>query len=267
MLGGEDQVVAGVPVPEGGSVLQVQGFVDVMTNARMKVDEMCGYSLNMYMIPLQDFDTTVTYDILWDKLVPKDDTDTDLLVLDEAAVDIAPEEEPGDPDLETILGIHGTPLQVMFRRNQMFTFPSNPRHVHLDTSHYYWPSERVPINITRRVYASGPSMCLFGFSSPTMDITTTGLRSTPVLKDWGRMQFIQDTLKDMLKNALGLVEAGAETPYVDAQAFLVDLLESNVIEEALAADHLLSMAYNVFTRLNFKVDMPENNGKAELTSG
>jgi len=267
VTGGEDQVIAGVPVPDGGSVLQVQGFVDIMVNARMKLDEMCGYSLNMYMIPLSDFDSVQTYDVLWDTMVPKDDTDDDLLDLDEGAPDTAPEEEPGDPDLETILGIHGTPLTRMFHRNTLFTYANNPRHAHLDTNHYYWPSERVPINIKRRVFANGPSMCLFGFSSPTMDITTTSLRSTPVLKDWGRMQFIQDTLRDMLKNALGLVEAGATTPYVDAQSFLVDLLESNVIEESLAADNLLSVAYNLFTRLNFKVDMPENNGKSELTSG
>jgi len=266
--GGTDRVVAAVPVPAGGSLLQVGGSVSIMPVAAIPIDAMTAYSLNMYVIPVPDFDTPVTLDVLWDNIVPKDDDATDTLDLDEAGSgDTNPEFEVGSPDLETILGIHGTNITRVFGRKRFLSYGSHPMFSHINSTPFFWPAEDVPVRINRKVRVQSPSMVVLGMSAPALDITVTTLQSTPTLAEWGRMSFLKDTLTDMVKNSLGLVEAGAETPYEEAQALIVKLLETNVIEEAGVAAHLLSTAYNVYSKLNFKIDMPEVSVGGELTAG
>ncbi len=262
-----DKVIAGVPIPPGGAVLQVQGHVDVMTDVCVAIDAEVRYALNAYVIPMTDFDSSVDVNTLWDNIVPKDDAATGDIEANESSADGDPEYEPGSPDLETIVGIHGTPLVPVFRRERAMTYASHPMFAHLDTTNFFWPAERIPVSISKKVRVDQPSMLLWGFSSPLLDITTTSSLVTPTLQEWGRMQFMKDALTDMMKNALQLVEAGSETPYEEAQAHIVKLLEKVVIEEAGVAAHLTAVAFNVYSSMNFKVDMPEQGVNLELTGG
>ncbi len=266
VTGATDRVIAGVAVVRGGSVLQISGHIDVMPVQRLAIEEVVNFSLKAYMIPVPDFDTSIGYDVLWDRFVPKDDSATDTIDIDEAAADTDPEDEPGSVDLERILGLHGSRLIRVFDRKTEFSVAGFPRHIHLDTTHFYWPSIRIPVRINRKISASEPSVVVFGMSSPNMGEHTTTLHVTPTIQEWAKMLFLPDTLTDMLKQAIGAVETGAETPYVEAQALIVKLMAPKMIEEATRATDYLATSLEVGVDLNFKVGYPDNEIRGELSA-
>ncbi len=266
VTGQSDEVVAGVAITRGGSLLQVQGHIDVMPIQRLAIEEVVNFSLSAYVIPVPDFDTSITYDVVWDRFVPKDDEATDPIDIDEAAADANPEDEPGDIDLEAVLGLHGTRLTRIFSRKTEFSVAGFPRHIHLDTTHFYWPSIRIPIRINKRVNCSEPCVVLFGLTSPLMDSHATTKHSTPTLQEWAKMLFMPDTITDMLKQAIGAVETGAETPYVEAQALIVKLMAPLMIEEAARGSDYLATSLDVGVDLNFKVGYPDSEMRKELTA-
>ena len=145
VTGQSDLVIAGVAIVRGGSVMQVQGHIDVMPIQALTIRQVANFSIKAYVIPVPDFDTAITYDVLWDRFVPKDDAATDSIDIDEAAADTDVEDEPGMVDLESILGLHGTKLTRVFSRKTEFSVAGFPRHIHKDTTHFYWPSIRIPI--------------------------------------------------------------------------------------------------------------------------
>lgn len=261
-----DRVVAGVAVPRGARVTQVSGHIDVMTTTRMIIDEVLDYSLRAFMIPVHDFDTQITYDQIWDNLVPKDDAATDTIDADEAAGDVVAIDTPGLPDLETIMGIHGTKLISVYKRQGQFSYPSHPMHAHLDTNAKYWPGERHNIKINRPIFAPEPSLLLFAVSNPASLATRTTLDSSPTITEWARMSVLEYTLQQMMINFIGAVETGAETPWEEAQALIVKLMEPAQIEESAVTGHFLSLALQANVKMNFKVDYPEKRLGGELTT-
>ncbi len=175
-----DRVVAGVAVPRGAKVSQVSGHIDIMTTTRLPIDQVANYSLRGFMIPVHDFDTQITYDQLWDNLVPKDDAATDTVDVDEAAGDSQAIDQPGLPDLDTIMSIHGTKLISTYKKMVEMSYASNPQHSHIDvitpfTDHFYWPAQRHGIRLNRGYFAPEPSLFLLAVSNPATTSTTTTL--------------------------------------------------------------------------------------------
>lgn len=266
-----DRVVAGVAVPRGAKVTQVSGHLDIMPNARINIDEVVNFSIRGFMIPVHDFDTQITYDQIWDNLVPKDDAATDTIDADEDSGDTTAIDTPGLPDLETIMGIHGTKLTSVYKKKLEWSYASHPMHSHIDvitpfTQHFYWPAERYRINLNRGYSADEPSLFLIAVSNPASSATATALHSSPTITEWARMSVLEYTLQQMMINFIGATEAGAQTPYVEAQALVVKLMEPTVIEEAAVAGHYVDPNLNVGVALNFKVQYPEMRVKGELTS-
>lgn len=266
-----DRVVAGVAVPRGASVIQVQGFIDVSVADRIKVDAVFDYSLRGFMIPVHDFDTVITYDEIWDRLVPKDDAATDTIDADEAAADVVAIDTPGLPDLETIMGIHGTKLTSVYKKKVNVSFATDAKFAHNDeitpfTDRFYWPARRHSITLNRRYTAMEPSLFLLAVSNPGSGATATALHSSPTITEWARMSVLEYTLQQMMINFIGATEAGATTPYVEAQALIVKLMEPTVIEESTVSGHYVDPKLNANVGLNFKVDYPEKRVGGELSS-
>lgn len=263
---GADRVVAGVAVPRGGSVLQVQGHIDVMTPVRIAIDEIVNYTLRSYFIPVPDFDTPDTYGDIWDRFVPKDESGTDTIDVDELAVDTDVTDVMGEPDLESIMGIRGTKLKKVYKNSQEMSYASHPMFPHLDTTNFYWPAQRHSIKMNRKVSAEEPGVLLYAVSSPSTTATATGLHSTPPIDEWARMSVLDYTLDQMMMNFIGATEAGATVTYAGAQALLVKLMEPPVIEESAVAGHYLGTILNIGASLNFKVKYPMKTVRGEISS-
>lgn len=257
-----DQVFLGVPIPPGGRVLQVQGKCAVMPSARLKIEEVVAYGVKAFVMPVFDPDTQQTYDLLWDALVEKDQVGSSLLDLDTSATDTTPEEELGEWDLQDVLGINATRMVEVYERERLISYPTHPMNAHLDTSvHYFWPAEAFNIRVMKPVFVEQPAMLLFGFSSPAMDRTTTGLRSTPLEREWAQMTYMDDTISDMVKNAAGLTASGTQEAGVEAQAMLAELVEDSVIEETARANALLAVTWllNIDATIQIEMNQPSPN--------
>lgn len=263
----EDQVISLCPIPPGGRLLQVQGSVHVMPSAAIAIDEIVVYALHGYVLPVLDPDLADNVDDIWDNLVPKGQSigSAGVIDLDQVAEDVEPVWEPGLENPEQMLNIDVMNIAEFYSRQRVMTYASHPMLAHLDTTLKYLPAEVARVKVNRSYSVRQPSMAMLGFSSPQTGSTTTSLQTAPSEKEWGLMFFLKNTVLQMVTHALGTIEAGAESPYVEAALFLARLVVADVIEESAVAAHLMPVTYNVYTRLAFKVDMPDRLVGHELS--
>ncbi len=268
---GADLVIAGVAVPRNGAVVQVSGHLDVMPTARLPIDSLTNFSVRMYLIPMPDFDTQDSYDDIWDRFVPKDDAATDTIDVDESAADSDEVDTLGIPDLESIMGIRGTKLTSVYKRGVEWSYASKPMYPTHDqitpfTDEFFWPAERFPININRKVGTPEPALLLLAVSNPVTTNTTSTGHSSPTIQEWGRMTMMDETLKQMKMAYLGETEAGATVIWTEAQALAVKLMEPPVVESGAVAGHYLESTLQASCKLNFKVQYPEMSIRREISS-
>ena len=79
------------------------------------------------------------------------------------------------------------------------------------------------------------------------------------------MKYIELVLEQALMQHFGLVESGAETPWVEAAQLLRKFLEPDVHEEDAAA--WSSGTLRVFTNVTMDVSVPGSMGKIQLGTG
>ena len=229
----QDQVVAVCPIPPGGRMLQVQGSVHVAPEGAIAIDEMLVYGLHGYILPVLDPDLADSVDDIWDNLVPKGQNvgTAGVIDLDQTAEDLEPVWEPGLENLEQLLNIDVMNIAEFYSRQRVMSWASHPMLGHLDTTLKYLPAEVARVKVNRGYSVRQPSMAMLGFSSPATTSTTATLQAAPTEKEWGLMFFLKNTVLDMVTHALGTIEAGAESPYVEAAAFIARLVIATVIAE------------------------------------
>lgn len=268
IISNTDQVVAVAPIPPGGRLLQVQGSCHVSVSGPINIDELVVYALHGYILPVLDPDAGDSVDDIWDNLVPKGQSvaAAGAIDLDTVAEDTEPVWEPGLENPEQLLNIDVMNIQEFYSRQRIMSWASHPMLGHLDTTLKYMPAEVARVKVNRGYRVRQPSIAMIGFSFPETTSTTQTLQAPPTEKEWGLMFFLKNTVLDMVTHALGTIEAGAESPYVEAAAFIARIVISTVIEEAAVAAHLIPQTFNVYTRLAFKVDMPDRLVGNELSA-
>ncbi len=265
---GTDEVICGVPIPPGGQLQAVRGQMSVKDTTRELEKDMMFYSVHGYVLPVLDPDAAATFESIWDTLVPKDETEAPAaLDFDTGTADDTPIDEPGDPNLNAVLGMDATDNVQIFKREKFLDIASHPVGLHLDTSQYWWPMDHFNVNIKRKVSVEQPAVCLFGISSPVAATTSATAPVAPTTKEWAMMMFLESTLEDMMKSIVGLTEAGATTPYVDASTFLAELLEPSLYEQTARAADFLDAIWDCNSHLNFQVNMPGSRSFSNLTAG
>ncbi len=144
--------------------------------------------------------------------------------------------EPGEASMDQIMGMQPVELELVYAREKMISFANSGRGWINATPDTYIPTDFFNINIKKKYFVSTPSVLLMGASAPNMDDIITSTPSTPTaVGHWYQMQFIKDTLDDMFKFLVGLVEAGAETPYEEAAQRIADWLYEDVLEHDAAS--------------------------------
>ena len=247
-----DEIIGVVWLPAGSSLNNVHMSVDVIGTS-IDVVKAALYGIDMYVLPVLDPDTTITPDAIWDNQVPKDDAvGSNVLDLDTAAADDDPVFEPGDPSIEKLIGMTTAPTRI-FRRRRILTFAKRASGFIAGTPNTYIPAEHFATKIGKKVRVENHSIALLGFSSPKTTITDTTFLAVDTNKDWAMLQYLQETAKDMLKQLVGLTEAGAETPYEDAASFISRWMEDFVEEDT---DAFIAQSWRVFADLSFDVTVP-----------
>ena len=231
---GSDEVLFGVSLPSGSRINNIRAQFNMSSNIlTSSLINGFMYAVEGWILPVHDPDLADTYEDIWDALVPKD-TDTDVLDLDTTALDITPFYEPGEADLSGLFEVGLVPERV-YHRHQLVTLFSPHASMFIgitSTDVEQWiPADNFTIDIKKNFAITQPSILVFGCSSPSLDDTTTTLPTALAENEWARVKYIGDTLGEALKDVLGLVEAGAETPWEEATDLLRKHLEPDLLEE------------------------------------
>lgn len=265
VLADTDAVVASCPLPSGGTLNGLNLAVRVHSVEDLPITDVVAYGLTGFVIPVLDPDTALTVDAMWDLQVPKDvavaegafDLDTD-------TSDPTPEFEPGDLDLEGIMGFGSQNAIEIFRRRTFISFPDSVVGFQPGTPDTFLAIDKFTTRIKRRVRVNQPAMILFGFSSPVLDRTTGTVDNIPSESEWTLLRYLEEFLVEAWKSLTGVIASGTQEVGTEMALFVADLLEQVMFEETAA--EFEAVAWNVFTRATFDISVPGTFKLGALTS-
>lgn len=262
---GTDLVFSGIDLPPGSTLNNVNLEVHVWQQETARAEKL-KYMVEGYILPVFDPEVATFYNTIWDQLVPKD-IDTDTVDLDTGAVDTSPFSEPGEVNWAQIMDV-GLKPEKIYSRTKMLSF-ANSSFGNYDSQTAYpeiWtPRDVFHIKLGKRRRVYQPSIVAFAIGSPAYDDTTATELTTLSEAEWPRMRYIEMVLEQAITQLLGLVEAGAETPWEEATALLRKVLEPDVIE--MNVDELLSVNFDIWCYGVYDISVEGRIAKPQLTSG
>lgn len=235
VIAGADSVVAGVYLPANTMFHGVAGHCTFEAAVERGLNEVALGALAGYILPLPDPDSSGTLSAQWDALVPKD-SNSDDLDLDTGAGDATPFWEPGFTKWEEVFDV-GYQVRSLYNKHFMASMGQNAIAVNRDPAtpfdYEYIGGKTMRVGVRGDLFIPGPSVCIFAAGSPL----TTGTSATAPLAaiaeaDWAQLQYIDEVMERAYLHVLGLVEAGAETPFEEATALLQLHLDAQVLEVA-----------------------------------
>lgn len=249
---GTDDVMAAMWIPTGGRLLGMKLDVHVFSHDQPK--SAAGfYGTNAFLLPVDDPDAVITADTIWDRHVPKDiEEGPGAYDLDTGTAELTPEFTPGEPDLSQLF--RSGPLELKGgKRRKLITFASTQAGYEGASADTYTMLDKFGLSIGGSPRVEAPSVACVGFSSPVTTETTATLWTSPAEDEWTNLQFPIWTLEQAFVELLGQVEAGAESPYEDASAFLVDYLEPDMFEET--AGRFIDQSWTVYCHATMRMDV------------
>lgn len=248
-----DELVAVCWLPSEGKLVSASVEIHCMAVDIVRTSAAL-YGTNGFLIPVDDPDAVVVADTLWDRHVPKDvDEAAGAYDLDTASVDAEPEYEEGLADLSGLFGSGPVRLSGAKRR-RLITLAEGTGTYEGGAADLYVAHDRFTLKIgpTRKV--EQPHAVCIGFSAPALTDTTTTQWMSPAEDEWTNLQFPVWTMEQAMVELLGQVEAGAESPFEDASAFLLDFLEPDVYEQSAA--RFAATNWEVYCRAKFVMEVP-----------
>ncbi len=230
---GSDTVIGGVWVPSGSIISGVRGEVSLTGPSELLLGQAVTYSLEGWVLPFEDPDGSQTMNAVWDRFVPKD-TSALVLDLDTVALDTTSMYEPGMIAWEFLYDM-GTEVRRIYHRHRILSAANGSIGFRQDEEtpflEHWFPGKVETVDVRRPIRTSSPSLCVFAVGAP---LTTSTSATAPVdsfsEEDWGRIKFIDEVLENAMRHLLGLTEAGAETPWVDAATLLKEYLDPQLLE-------------------------------------
>lgn len=234
---GADDVMWGISLPEGTKIHDIKCKVQMLTDDRQLSDRKAhGYSIEMYLLPIFDPDSAQAFNDVWDKLVTKDQP-TNTLDLDTAVAATSPMWEPGEHDITKMFDV-GYQAEQLWAVHRIATV-ANPRHVIIKQMDVETPFETIwqgggieSVHVGRKLSVTAPMVLCFGMGIPSFDSTTATPETTLSEAQWAQLQYVEHVMERMFVDALGLTEAGAETPYEEAAVLIFAHVEPAVFEES-----------------------------------
>ncbi len=265
-----DLVMCGWPLPPRSTLVNVKGRISLAlaVTTGQEIDTVWAYGITAYILPVLDMDAAATFDTIWDTIVPKDELQADdALDLDTGTADTSPEMEPGLPNLNSIMGIDVTDRERVCKRFVFVTYPSHPGGLHLSTTLKYVPSDAFQVNIRSQYFVSKPSVLLFGISSPVTNNTSATIETAPSKQEWGMLMFLEHTIENMMQLLFSFPEAGAESPYEEASAFIAKLVEPLLTETTGRSANLPLAAWDFNCLLTAQVNVRGPKSLSNLSGG
>ncbi len=229
---GTDGVIFGMSLPSDSRINGINIELHANHVAALEIEQVTMFATEGWILPVLDPDAALNLNTLWDNLVPKD-TDIETMDLDTGATDATPFYEPGEPDLTALFDVGLKPERI-YHSNRMLTINNGSVFSFQDNQTPFnvrWVAGfKERIRIKRNFAVKNPSVLLFAVANPSLD-DTTGTGPTALAEaEWGQVKYIGHVLERAMLHVLGVVEAGAETPWEEATALLKTHLEPNPFE-------------------------------------
>ena len=264
---GQDRVVLGISLPSDTVVHDVRARIRFHSDAKASSQTSFAMGCEAYILPVFDPDSAANYDTLWDQLVPKD-TDVQTMDLDTGTTDTTPFFEPGEADWTSLFDV-GLRPERLYRRTRVLNIVDGGLWQGIDTETPFglqWiPGGVVPIHIRRKLRVRQPSVLVIGFASPNFDDTTSAAQAILLEAEWPQVKYIGHVLERALLHVLGLVEAGAETPWEEATALLQKHLDPDPLEETGA--RFGSLTWHLMAEMTIDHSVPGELGKKTISLG
>ncbi len=268
VAGGSDTVFAGVWLPAGSILTRVRGEVALTGPSEITLGQTVAYAIEGWILPVEDPDSVVTMNALWDSHVPKD-LSTFVLDLDADAADSNPFYEPGEIAWEFLFDVGLTPQRIL-HRHKLCSAANAALGFRQDTEtpfvEHWFAGAVEKVDIARPLRVSAPSLVVFAVAAPDTSATSaTSAVAAIDENDWGRIKYVDHVMEQAMLDLLGLVEAGAETPFEDAAILLKDYLAPLVLENNAAV--FQNKSWLAAGELTFDVVVPGRMANRVLTAG
>lgn len=263
-----DRVVGAYPLPQGGVLSQIDLGMKLVgpVGEALAITKAVMYGVDIYIVPVIDPDATLTYELAWDRFVPKDEVAGTNIDIDTTAADVSPVFEQGGIDINAVFNMTGLAPRRIFRRRKLVGFGDGVPTVGAAAADTWNPSDVFQTVIKQRVRVNQPSYVLIGLSSPALTVTSTSIWVPPTgEQEWAMLQYMQTFLERAFIGSLGFVETGAETPYVETELYIERMLEDVIFEETADAFHPINWVAH--TQSTFQISVPgELQQRGVLTS-
>ncbi len=252
-----DRVVSDYPIPSGGKLNNIWIEQHVIGPDETDTADMQIYACTGYVLPVLDPDTPDSIDDLWDLQIPKDvEMGNDVIDIDTAGPDTSPDYEVGEIDFTEVFEFQSN-ISKIFNRVKRISVATNPMgYVQKDAAaDLFKPTDFWKSHIKKNVRVNQPSMALIGFSSPWLGDTTATVPNSPSEKDWFMLQYLEQTVENMLMYVGGITTAsGTQEPYFEASTLIADLLKRDYYEETGGSFN--PVTFSVFTFTTFDITVP-----------
>ncbi len=266
VVNGTDDVLFGISLPSDSVIHDIKVKIQLVGTATNVQDKASMYAVEGWILPVLDPDAASTYNVIWDALVPKD-VDVQTMDLDTGGSDTTPFYEPGEADWTALFDVGLRPERVYHRHQlitlakSLFTFQDNQTPFLIN----YLPGDTLAIHIRKRFRVRQPSVLVFGIAVPTLDDTTSADDAALSEPQWGQIKYVGHVLERAMLHVLGVVEAGAETPWEEATALLQAHLDPDIVEQDAGAFALQN--FDVFTEAIIDHSVVGELPKQAITTG
>lgn len=213
------------------------------------------------MVPIVDPDSAIDINTLWDNMVtkpvvPTQAAATSTVDFDWDTADAGPDTEPGEVDVNELLGLLDPTKQIFPPTLEWMSFAKgNPISVAAATPDTYTPRSFKTFRSTRRLRGDGSSYALLAVSSPSLDREQVTETIDASASAWAILENIKNVMNDMWKAQVGLMDVGAEGPYSDISAKIADLVAPAPINPS--ASLLDPMQYTCFCIADWVLEIPD----------
>lgn len=267
---GVDAVLMGISLPSDTVINSIRlqgGVLSSGGGSELDSNEVTTYAMEAWVLPIDDPDATADFDDIWDTLVPKD-SDVQTLDLDAQTADTSVFYEPGETDWQALFDLGLRPDRVWHRVKELsINNTMGLKFVDSQTpfAPKWQPGDQFRFNLKRKVRIRNPSVFLIGVGVPAGDDTITVVESPLAENEWGRVKYLGDTLKMAMMDVLGIIEAGAETPWEDATDLLQKHLDPDVLE--VTDGFWKAEALAVYGKMVVDMTVPGNVDVGTVTTG
>lgn len=273
--GGTDEVIAFMPIPQGGRLDNVSGEVHMIGANPLRIDRVNYWATRGYLLEVADLDlgAATAVDVVWDNLVPKDAdiaqaVGAEGLDLDRDTADAAPFTEPGKPNLNVIAQVKDNVTRI-FNREKMVSFAKAPFGF-IDTANdTFWPTDIFGLAIPSRYRIRRNTFAMFGVAVPAMSETVVTVTDPSVSgdEDWYMLTYLEEIMDLAWPQMLGLTEVGAESPFGDVSTFLESLVEPQLIEETGGFYNDSGQSVIVVAQVTWNISVPGRHRYNRLSGG